>query len=174
MANLTDIVLPSTSLLTRDNTQTLTNKTITYSSNTLTGVAPLASPTFTGTVTLPNTTSIGDVSATEVSYLDGVTSSIQTQISAKANIASPTFTGTLTAPTINLTNALGAAYGGTGLTSPGTSGNILTSNYDPTNAWNLGCQFVLMNFQKMDTPMDKYINKFRNKAFVLKPQSLRV
>ena len=37
-------------------TQTLTNKTISFSSNTLTGVAPLASPTFTGTVTLPDGT----------------------------------------------------------------------------------------------------------------------
>ena len=43
-----------------------------------------ASPTFTGTVTLPNTTSIGTVSSTEIAYLDGVTSSIQTQITAAA------------------------------------------------------------------------------------------
>ena len=42
--------------------------------------APLASPTFTGTVVLPSTTSIGTVSNTEIGYLDGVTSSIQTQI----------------------------------------------------------------------------------------------
>lgn len=31
-------------------------------------------------------------------------------------------------PTLNLTNALGAAYGGTGLTAAGTTGNVLTSN----------------------------------------------
>jgi hypothetical protein len=36
--------------------QTLTNKTIAYASNTLTGVAPTASPTFTGTVTMPQGT----------------------------------------------------------------------------------------------------------------------
>jgi hypothetical protein len=35
-------------------TQTITGKTIAFASNTLTGVAPLASPTFTGTVTLPD------------------------------------------------------------------------------------------------------------------------
>lgn len=35
-------------------TQTLTNKTIAIGSNTLTGVAPLASPTFSGTVTGPD------------------------------------------------------------------------------------------------------------------------
>jgi hypothetical protein len=45
--------------------------------------APKASPTFTGTVVLPSDTSIGDVSATEIGYLNNVTSSIQTQIDAK-------------------------------------------------------------------------------------------
>ena len=67
--------------------------------------ADLAGPTFTGTVTLPSTTSIGNVSATELGYVDGVTSAIQTQLDAKlasataastyAPIASPTFTGTV-------------------------------------------------------------------------------
>jgi hypothetical protein len=42
--------------------------------------ATLASPTFTGTVVLPTDTSIGSVSSTELSYLNGVTSAIQTQI----------------------------------------------------------------------------------------------
>ena len=46
-------------------------------------LAPKASPTFTGTVILPSTTSIGTVSNTEISYLDGVTSPIQTQIDTK-------------------------------------------------------------------------------------------
>ncbi len=45
--------------------------------------ANLASPTLTGTVVLPATTSIGNVSDTELAYLDGVTSAIQTQITAK-------------------------------------------------------------------------------------------
>jgi hypothetical protein len=39
------------------------------------------------------------VTSTEVSYLDGVTSSIQTQLNAKAPTSSPDFTGTPTAPT---------------------------------------------------------------------------
>ena len=38
--------------------------------------APLASPTFTGTVVLPATTSIGTVSNTEILALDGVTGSL--------------------------------------------------------------------------------------------------
>lgn len=55
--------------------------------------------TFSGTVALPATTSIGDVSSTEIGYLDGVTSSIQTQLNATAPLASPALTGTPTAPT---------------------------------------------------------------------------
>ena len=39
------------------------------------GKAPLASPTFTGNVTLPSTTTIGTVSAAEIAVLDGLTSS---------------------------------------------------------------------------------------------------
>lgn len=57
--------------------------------------ANLAGPTFTGTVVLPATTSIGTVSATEIGYVDGVTSSIQTQIDSKSPINNPTFTGTV-------------------------------------------------------------------------------
>jgi hypothetical protein len=39
------------------------------------------------------------VTSTEVGYLDGVTSSIQTQLDAKAPLSSPNFTGEPTAPT---------------------------------------------------------------------------
>lgn len=41
---------------------------------------------------------VGDVSSTEIGYLDGVSSSIQTQLNAKAPLANPTFTGTVTVP----------------------------------------------------------------------------
>ena len=61
--------------------------------------APLSGPTFTGTVTLPGTTSIGDVSSTELGYLNNVTSAIQTQLDAKAPTANPTFTGTVSGVT---------------------------------------------------------------------------
>lgn len=50
--------------------------------------APLESPTFTGTVVLPGTTSIGDVSSTELQYVNGTTSTIQTQLDNKQNIVS--------------------------------------------------------------------------------------
>jgi hypothetical protein len=73
--------------------------------------ADLDAPTFIGTVTLPSTTLIGDVNyselsilngatitTTELNYVDGVTSAIQTQMDAKAPIASPVFTGSVTLP----------------------------------------------------------------------------
>jgi hypothetical protein len=67
------------------------------------GFAKLAAPTFTGTVVLPSTTSIGNVTSTELGYLDGVTSAVQTQLNAKAPTADPTFTGTVSAAGINTT-----------------------------------------------------------------------
>ena len=60
---------------------------------------------------------------TELNYVDGVTSAIQTQIDSKANIASPTFTGTLT--TANLT-----ATGTTTLAGASTSADITFGDND--------------------------------------------
>lgn len=51
--------------------------------------------TVSSTATLPTSTSIGSVSSTELASLDGVSSSIQTQINTKAPISNPTFTGTV-------------------------------------------------------------------------------
>jgi hypothetical protein len=70
------------------------------------GLAPTADPTFTGTVVLPATTSIGTVTSTEIGYVDGVTSAIQTQLDAKAPLASPTFTGTVVLPNSTVTSAM--------------------------------------------------------------------
>ena len=70
-------------MVTDTATQTLTNKTLT-------------SPNITGL-------SLGGVAitatGTELNYVDGVTSAIQTQLNAKAPLASPTLTGTPAAPT---------------------------------------------------------------------------
>lgn len=52
--------------------------------------APQNDATLTGTVVLPATTSIGNVSNTEIGYLNGVTSDIQTQIDSKADASSLT------------------------------------------------------------------------------------
>lgn len=67
----------------------------TLTASDVSGVAPLASPTFTGTVTVPVTASRAVVTgasselaasattATEIGYVNGVTSAIQTQLNAK-------------------------------------------------------------------------------------------
>ena len=68
-------------------------------SNELAVKATLFSPTFSGTVVLPDTTSIGNVSAIEIGYLDAVTSPVQTQLNSKSPLASPIFTGVPVAPT---------------------------------------------------------------------------
>lgn len=54
--------------------------------------APITGATLLGTVTLPSTTSIGNVSATEIGYVDGVTSAIQTQLDAKLATATASST----------------------------------------------------------------------------------
>lgn len=54
-------VTPAVGDVTLNGVQTLTNKTIAYSSNTLTGVAPTASPTFTGTMTAATSDLVGPV-----------------------------------------------------------------------------------------------------------------
>ncbi len=110
--------------------------------------ANLASPTFTGTVTLPSTTSIGTVSDTEISYLDWATSNIQTQLNAKESTL--TFSTGLTRATNTITSNLstGVSWGqsviggtasGNNLTLSSTSnaakGKIIiwTSAYDEVN-----------------------------------------
>lgn len=57
------------------------------------------------------------VTSTELGYLSGVTSAIQTQLNAKLPIAGPTFTGTLTGPTASLTNTTNQLVLGTTNTS---------------------------------------------------------
>jgi hypothetical protein len=110
--------------------------------------APAASPTFTGTVVLPSTTSIGNVNSTELAQLDGISNAqtIQTQLNAKAPTANPTFTGTVSGVTkamVGLGNvdnttdagkpistATQTALNGKLSTSGGTiSGNLVTTGY---------------------------------------------
>jgi len=65
-------------------------------------IQPTASPTFTGTVTIPTPFTLGAVSVTatgtELNYVAGVTSAIQTQFTGKAALAGATFTGAVAVP----------------------------------------------------------------------------
>lgn len=75
---------------------------------------------------LPSTLTIGSVSSTELGYIDGVTSAVQTQLNAKAPTASPTFTGTATVPILSVTgtstmsDTLSFPWSGTNINATGT------------------------------------------------------
>jgi len=164
-----DTVLPAnTSIGTVSSTEICYLDNVTSAIQTqLNAKAPLASPTFTGTVTLPSgtvtsamiadgTIVVGDladgavtsakildgtivdadinasaaigwtklgisstVSSTEIGYVDGVTSAIQTQLDAKAPLAAPAFTGTATAVNLTLSGDL---------TVNGTTTNLNSTN----------------------------------------------
>lgn len=58
---------------------------------------------------------VSAVTATELGYLSGVTSAIQTQLGTKAPLASPTFTGTVTIPTPFTLGAVSVTATGTEL-----------------------------------------------------------
>jgi len=125
-------------------TQTFTNKTLT---------SPiLNTPTIGTSFTIGGATITeaeleildgATVTTTELNYVDGVTSSIQTQIDAKAPIASPTFTGTVTIPTADINagsidgTAIGASSASTGafttLTATGLTVDTDTLYVDSTN-----------------------------------------
>jgi len=66
-----------------DNTETLTNKTIDADNNTVTNIGDDELSSGISAIKIGN----GDVDNTELSYLNGVTSSIQTQIDTKASTA---------------------------------------------------------------------------------------
>ncbi len=54
-----------------------------------------------------------------------------------------------------------------------THRDFFTFNYDPATAWNLGCQFVCMNFQKEDRNLKTYMKEFKKQSYILKPSNLR-
>lgn len=67
---------------------------------------------------------VSNVTDTEIGYLDGVTSAIQTQINTKAPTASPTFTGTVTLPSGTVaSSALSWTYYNTEQELPAASAN---------------------------------------------------
>lgn len=97
----------------------------------LSSKANLNSPTFTGTVVLPSTTSIGLISDTEISYLDGVTSAIQTQLDGKASsTTSPVITlGGDLSGSVTLTNLGSGTLNATIAANSVALGADTTGNY---------------------------------------------
>lgn len=76
-----DAGIADTDVVTLTGTQTLTGKTISAASNTISGITASRALVSDGSGNL----SVSSVTATELGYLSGVTSAIQTQINAKAS-----------------------------------------------------------------------------------------
>lgn len=51
---------------------------------------------------------------------------------------------------------------------PHQEGDFFNTNYNPIPAFEMGCQFVAMEYQYIDANMDYYITKFKNNSLVLK------
>lgn len=58
------------------------------------------------------------------------------------------------------------------IVTPNTS-TVFTYNYNPDIFWGAGCQFVCINYQKIDNNFDTYISNFRTESFIAKPLSQR-
>ena len=93
-----------------------------------------ASPTVTVDTTVIQA-KVTNVTDTEIGYLDGVTSAIQTQIDLKAPLASPTFTGTPTLPTGTIATTQTAADSTTAVATTAfvtTADNLKANLASPT------------------------------------------
>ncbi len=136
-------------------------------------------------VTLPSTTSIGNTSSTEIGYLDGVTSSIQSQldgkqgivsgvsdteigyldgvtsgiqgqINSKAPTASPTFTGVVTTPSIRIPASLS-------VTAADDTGNIQVG---ASGATNMGIDINDIQVRSGGVGAQLFINRFGGNVYV--------
>ena len=87
-------------------TDTAISTEVTNRNNAISILAPINSPTFTGTVFLPTGTTIGNVTYPEISYLHGVTSSVQTQLTNNASEISTHESSTINVHGISDTSAL--------------------------------------------------------------------
>jgi hypothetical protein len=108
-----NLIVPGASIIVEGTTDNSYETTIT-----------VTDPTADRTITFPNETGtvqlrVTDVSDTEIGYLNGVTSAIQTQMDLKAPLAAPALTGDATAVNLTISG---------NLTVNGTTTNINSTN----------------------------------------------
>ena len=77
--------------------------------------------------TFPSITGAVTATHTELNYVDGVTSAIQTQLDAKAPAASPTFTGTVTLPVTSTVDGFSVGYRSLPVVSTGGTTAVTTA-----------------------------------------------
>ena len=79
----------------------------------------------------------------------------------------------LTAPGFNELDLIEYNKKGLTIVVPHIEGDFFNNNYNSTKAFELGCQFVAMEFQYIDSNMDMYITRFKNKSLLLKDDTLQ-
>ena len=103
---------------------------------------------------------VANITDTEIGYLDGVSSAIQTQLNAKAPTASPTFTGTVTVPTpVSNTDASTKVYvDSTASTTASNAATALTNHEaDTTNIHGIADTSILVTTTGTQTLTNKTI-----------------
>lgn len=50
---------------------------------------------------------------------------------------------------------------------------FFTYNYHAPYFWDSGCQLIMINYQKLDTHLDKYITFYKNESIIAKPRTMR-
>jgi len=109
--------------------------------------ATIDSPNLTGSVVLPSTTTIGSVDATEIGYLNGVTSSIQTQFESAATA--------LTNHSSDTTDVHGIADTSLLATKSYADGAVSTHNDDTTNVHGIADTSLLVTTTGTQTLTNK-------------------
>jgi hypothetical protein len=120
---------------------TLSNVTISSGNVTITSVT-ITNANITGTTTLSGLTAS---TALALDASKNIVSVTNTGTGNNVLAASPSLTGTVTIATLNLTNALGTGYGGTGLTSF-TANGVLYASSSSALATSSALQFNSGNF----------------------------
>lgn len=137
------------SVVGTSDTQTLSNKTL--SSPTITGTASVAALTASGTVTLPSTTSIGNVSSSEILKLDGLTSTTA-ELNKLAGVAT---TATELGYVAGVTSAIQTQIN-TKLTTPSA-----WTTYTPTiggTGWAVGNASITASYQQIGKTVHVRVN----------------
>jgi hypothetical protein len=79
----------------------------------------------------------------------------------------------ITAPGFNKQDLINFNKTGFTIIIPHKEGDFLNTNYNPIPAFEMGCQFVAMEYQYIDNNMDYYITKFKNNSMVMKDRKLQ-
>ena len=123
-------------------------------------IAPTDLTGVTATAAQINILNGATLSTTELNYVDGVTSAIQTQIDLKAPLASPTFTGTVTVPTpIGDTTAATKLYVDTTASTTASNASTALTNHeaDTTNIHGIADTSILVTTTGTQTLTNKTI-----------------